>query len=92
MTAKENKKIAKEALIDKIESEIDKAAKDGNFCQAYKRSFPKSVIYHFLTSGYRIYITSSEDSTIFDWSNDKNGIYLRSNVFADYENVDIEEI
>lgn len=50
MTAEENKKIAKEALIDKIESEIDKAAKDGNFCQAYKRSFPKSVIYHFTAS------------------------------------------
>lgn len=89
MTAKENKKIVNEALINKVESEIDKAAKDGNLCHKYIRRFHKNVIYHFLTSGYRIYITSSEDSTIFDWSNDENGIYIRPN---DYENVDIEEI
>lgn len=93
MTAKENKKIANDALIGKIESEIDKAAREGSLYYKYDDTLSKNIIYHFLTLGYRIYITlAAESATVFDWSNDENGIYLRPNVFADYRNVDIEEI
>lgn len=93
MTAKENKKIADEALISKIENEIDKAAKEGYFNYIYNDMAPRNIVYHFLTLGYRVYITFASDSTtIFDWSTDENGIYIRPYMFADYRSADIEEV
>lgn len=93
MTAKENKKIANEALINKIENEIDKAAKEGALYYTYDDTLPRNIIYHFLTLGYRIYITLMSDSaTVFDWSSDENGIFIRPNMFAEYKEATIEEV
>lgn len=93
MTAEKNKKIAYKALINKIENEIDKAAKEGYLNYHYNDTLPKNIIYYFLSLGYRIYITlMSNRATEFDWSTDKNAIYIRPDMFSEYKNADIEEV